>query len=131
MDDISKTTNTKDREKLLVNSDIFKFLIKLLADKIRNQKQFFRNLYGVPRGGSVVAVYLSHELNIPIGRKDQIHNDTLIVDDIVDSGLTLQYWKKVYGNQFASLFIRDAKTKPDFYVNNAEKFWVVFPYENG
>ena len=49
------------------------------------------NIYGVPRGGLVVAVKLSHLLNLPIiTDKDKIiPSKTIIVDDIVDTAGTL------------------------------------------
>lgn len=61
----------------------------------------------------------------------------LIVDDIADSGETLQYaWRKFIGNgcervQTASVFYKPcSKFKPDYYAEEVdEKTWIVQPWE--
>lgn len=51
----------------------------------------WENIYGIPRGGLVVAVYLSHLLKLPIILNQQeVSRHTLVVDDIVDSGKTIE-----------------------------------------
>jgi len=117
-----------NREKLFVDESTFKILVKLLACRLA--KQSFNSLYGIPRGGSVVAVYLSHLLNIPIVATNKIAKDTLICEDIVDSGNTLLGYKKRYSkNVFASLFVRNAGVQPNYCIINAEDYWIVFPWE--
>ena len=62
--------------------------INALVFRLRFKIGFFKNIYGLPRGGLIPAVMLSHQLGIPMAKGD-IGPDTLIVDDICDSGETL------------------------------------------
>ena len=48
----------------------------------------FVGVYGFPRGGLCIAVALSHSLGLPL--LEQPKNNSLIVDDIYDSGYTLE-----------------------------------------
>lgn len=93
----------------------------------------FKSVYGIPRGGLVVAVKVSHLLDIPLAlTKKEITRDTLIVDDIVDGGTTLIKLKdsiQLTGLFTASLYFFDgALTEPSFFVNHKTS-WVVFPWE--
>ena len=47
----------------------------------------YKNIYGVPRGGLILATVLSHKLGLPM--TDKIGDETIIVDDICDTGKTL------------------------------------------
>ena len=92
----------------------------------------FKSLYGIPRGGLVLAVVLSHLLDVPVllSRED-ITRDTLIVDDIVDGGKTIQGLLTSLGGTFsvASIYCNEtAPVRQDFFVRKKEK-WVVFPWE--
>ena len=62
----------------------------------------FSGIYGVPRGGLCLAVALSHKLKInliPEPRKN-----SLIVDDVYETGLTLNSLKDIEGAMFYVLF---------------------------
>tara|TARA_B100000900_G_C20212830_1_gene566554 strand:+ start:123 stop:560 length:438 start_codon:yes stop_codon:yes gene_type:complete len=114
-------------------------LIFRLLYRIRTSDLKFKNIYGLPRGGLIPAVMLSHRLNIPLVKGD-IGPDTLIVDDICDSGETLD--KFVEKHQTLYSFPFNLKTavlhykphtscfEPTF---NAEKWnkddWLVYPWE--
>lgn len=92
----------------------------------------FKTLYGIPRGGLIVAVRLSHVLDIPIVlNKDDITRQTLIVDDIVDTGNTMKYLLSLLGDDahIASLYVSaDAAVQPQFSARRKES-WVIFPWE--
>ena len=47
----------------------------------------YKNIYGIPRGGLIPSVLISHKFNIPISLV--IESNTLIIDDICDSGETM------------------------------------------
>ena len=108
------------------------------CDKIakRLKKTKFHAIYGVPRGGLMVAVKLSHLLDIPITL--DIYNANLVVDEICDSGKTLLNLSKmpcIYKKRvFATIHIRDQKRDkkplfiPDIYLHKT-KFWIVYPWE--
>ena len=65
----------------------------LLAEQIKQKDWDTTFIFGIPRGGLVLAVRLSHLLDIPLLIKDPLSNEAignvLIVDDISDSGRTL------------------------------------------
>jgi len=88
----------------------------------------FSGIYGVPRGGLCLAVALSHKLKIDLLSKP-IKN-SLIVDDIYETGFTLNNFKDIEGAMFFVLF---SKIKPIWWntVNiSKKKEWIVFPWEN-
>ena len=67
----------------------------------------FSGIYGVPRGGLCLAVALSHKLQINL-IKEPIKN-SLIVDDVYETGITLSSFKNIEGAKFFVLF---SKKKP-------------------
>ena len=88
----------------------------------------FSGIYGVPRGGLCLAVALSHKLRINL-ISEPIKN-SLIVDDIYDSGITLNGFKDIEG---AMYFVLVSKINPTWWntVNLSKKGeWIVFPWEN-
>ena len=85
-------------------------------------------IYGVPRGGLCLAVALSHKLKINL-ISEPIKN-SLIVDDVYETGITLNTFKNIEGAKFFVLF---SKKKPIWWnsVHISEKSdWIVFPWEN-
>ncbi|MBO8204603.1 phosphoribosyltransferase [Prochlorococcus marinus CUG1415] len=87
----------------------------------------FSGIYGVPRGGLCLAVALSHKLKINL-ISEPIKN-SLIVDDVYETGITLKAFKDIEGAMFFVLF---SKIKPTWWntVHISEKReWIVFPWE--
>jgi len=106
-----------------------------LAEQISKSRENIIAVYGLPRGGLIPAVLLSHKLGVKYVNewpliKDLYHPDNvLIVDDICDSGKTL----KEYNNHpTATLHYKSsAVTKPTFYSDITEEdVWIVYPWEN-
>ena len=100
--------------------------------KIANflKSKHIRKIYGVPRGGLIPAVMLSHLLDIPlILNKEEIDGETVIIDDIVDTGKTIS--KLPQNGLLTSLFYKPhSKVIPDFYARKARNDeWIVFPFE--
>ena len=100
------------------------------VEHIYNRCKFieFSGIYGVPRGGLCLAVALSHKLKINLISKP-IKN-SLIVDDVYETGITLNTFKNIEGAMFFVLF---SKSKPTWWntVHISEKSeWIVFPWEN-
>ncbi len=96
---------------------------------------------GIPRGGLILAVMISHRLGIKhmtIDHLEKLEEDgfdmikerILIVDDISDSGQTLKRFKKA-GYVTATLDARNTTiTVPDiFHVWLKSTDWVVYPWE--
>ena len=100
------------------------------VDYIANQckKMKLTGIYGVPRGGLCLAVALSHKLNIQLIEKPL--KDSLIVDDVYETGITLRNFKNIEG---VSFFVLVSKKKPIWWksVNlSLNEEWIVFPWEN-
>ena len=92
-----------------------------------NNKNFV-GVYGFPRGGLCIAVALSHSLGIPLLNEPKDYS--LIVDDIYDTGFTLEKIKQLKG---AETYVWVSKKEPTWW--NAYKYiqdneWIVFPWEN-
>lgn len=91
------------------------------------------NIFGIPRGGLVPAVIMSHMTNLPlITDEKKITTRTLIVDDICDSGETLDVWKYKHPNvDMATIMVRRGQKKVPayYYAPTVEDEWVVFPWE--
>lgn len=104
-------------------------LIENLTQQIMKSPLNIQGVYGVPRGGLIPAVILSHKLGLPLCGS---LSDTrvLLVDDVSDTGKTLQFPKK-QGFHIATLFIKpQTKTMPDFYAASVENdVWIVYPWE--
>ena len=100
------------------------------VEQIANKCKFleFSGIYGVPRGGLCLAVALSHKLKINL-ISEPIKN-SLIVDDVYETGITLNTFRGIEGAMFFVLF---SKIKPTWWntVFISEKSeWIVFPWEN-
>ncbi len=100
------------------------------VDHIANKCKFleFSGIYGIPRGGLCLAVALSHKLKINIISEPR--KNSLIVDDVYETGITLETFKDIEGAMFFVLF---SKVKPIWWntVFTSEKSdWIVFPWEN-
>tara|TARA_B100000886_G_scaffold317228_1_gene256378 strand:+ start:103 stop:498 length:396 start_codon:yes stop_codon:yes gene_type:complete len=100
--------------------------VEYIANKCKSLE--FSGIYGVPRGGLCLAVALSHKLKINL-IPEPITN-SLIVDDVYETGITLNTFKHIEGAMFFVLF---SKIKPIWWnsVHISEKSkWIVFPWEN-
>ena len=100
--------------------------VEYIADECKFLE--FSGIYGIPRGGLCLAVALSHRLKINL-LSEPIKN-SLIVDDVYETGITLNTYKNIEGAMFFVLF---SKIKPIWWktVNiSKKKEWIVFPWEN-
>ena len=100
------------------------------VEHIANKCKFleFSGIYGVPRGGLCLAVALSHKLKIKL-ISEPIKN-SLIVDDVYETGITLTTFKDIEGAMFFVLF---SKIKPTWWNTvhiSKKKEWIVFPWED-
>ena len=85
-------------------------------------------VYGVPRGGLCLAVALSHKLKINLISEPK--KNSLIVDDVYETGITLKTFKDIEGAMFYVLF---SKVKPTWWNSvfiSDKREWIVFPWEN-
>ena len=85
-------------------------------------------IYGIPRGGLCLAVALSHKLKLNL-ISEPIKN-SLIVDDVYETGITLNTFKDIEGAIFFVLF---SKIEPIWWNSvfiSEKREWIVFPWEN-
>jgi len=105
--------------------------VKLLVKQIKDSNIKFSKIYAIPRGGLVLGVMLSHRLGIPMVTEYDKENETLIVDEIWDTGKTAtQYCAK--DQKFACIHFKPCANKtdkkPDFYCAEANA-WINYPWE--
>ncbi len=98
------------------------------------KKRHFDCVYGIPRGGLVPAVMLSHLLHIPLTLGIDPSTYTLVVDEIVDSGYTYNRFREDYSTyklEYACIYKRhSAECNVDFCAITIEHDdWIVFPWE--
>jgi uncharacterized protein len=68
-------------------------LVNSLTQQISQSEIEIENIFGLQRGGLIPAVMVSHKLGIPM-TKGTISPNTLIIDDICDSGVTFAIFLK-------------------------------------
>lgn len=103
--------------------------VHLLAGRIKQGRRKFKNMYGLVRGGWPIVVQLSHLLKLPVlETPKEVTRNTLIVDDVSDTGKTLAPYKK-RGLRIATLYRKDHTiTEPDYCIRTLN-MWIVYPYE--
>ena len=125
--------------KHILNWEDIDNLIEKLCKKILNSKLEIKDIWGLPRGGSIPAVMVSHKLNIPI-TKGTISPTTLIIDDICDSGITLADFYETYQDEFSFPFYLKTAVlhykshtsvfEPTLYANQwSSNDWIIYPWE--
>ena len=100
------------------------------VEYIANKCQYldFSGIYGIPRGGLCLAVALSHKLKINL-ISEPIKN-SLIVDDVYETGITLNNYKNIEGAKFFVLFSKSNPTWWNSVHISKKSEWIVFPWEN-
>lgn len=111
--------------KMYLSWDDINVLVEDLCNTIATSGVQVKSIAGIKRGGLIPAVMVSHKLNIPY--VDRINKDTLVVDDICDTGETL---KKSIAMYTATLHYKPtAGFTPDFYAKEVGTEWIVYPWE--
>jgi len=102
-------------------------LVNDLCEKIITEFPTIDSVHGLRRGGMIPAVMVSHRLGLPYS--DVILPNTLVIDDICDSGVTL---KDGIGVNTAVLFHKPHTScfTPNIwsYTHKGDE-WVIFPWE--
>jgi len=109
-----------------------------ISNQIKESGYQIDVIYGVPRGGLIVAILLSHKLNKPLILDPLTAKDKriLVVDDISDTGTTLiALYDKINPLQFGYRPITvtihykpGSKFVPDIYHEETND-WIVYPWE--
>ena len=100
------------------------------VDYIANKCELldFSGIYGIPRGGLCLAVALSHKLKINLISEPK--KNSLIVDDVYETGITLNTYKYIEGAMFFVLFSKSNPTWWNSVFISDKSEWIVFPWEN-
>ncbi len=110
-----------------------------IEEYVRKVAEFYKDsnvsgVFGIPRGGIIYAVLLSHIMNIPMLMSAS--ENCIIVDDIADSGETLiHYQNNSAGNKknnyhITTMYYQESSSvKPEFYYKEKKDKWIVFPWE--
>ena len=116
------------------STEEFNVDIQNLTNQIKQSKIIYIALYGVPRGGAIVAAALSQSLNLPLitlfeeDRKRNPDKQILIVDDLVDSGTTRMKWT---GWDFACLHKKKKASIPiTYYAKEIANEWIEYFWES-
>ena len=102
-------------------------LVTILKNKVLDKLPEIGSVMGIARGGLIPAVMLSHKLGVPY--TNLVAPNTLVVDDICDSGKTI---KEAPGVYTATLhYKKSAIVKPSVYASLLlnESQWIVYPWE--
>ena len=112
--------------KIYLSWDDIGTLVDNLCKQITEKTRTITSVTGVERGGLIPAVMISHKLNIPYVYS--IHPNTLVVDDICDTGETLSL---ILGGVYTAVlhYKSTAKHKPTFYGQEVGDEWIVYPWE--
>jgi hypothetical protein len=113
--------------KIFLSWDDVNSLVENLCEKITESELKIKSITGLERGGLIPAVMISHKLNIPYTTR--ITKDTLVVDDICDTGVTLQntiarYTAVLHHKPHTACFT------PSLYSGTHEgEEWIIYPWE--
>lgn len=104
-----------------------------IADKYSNINNI-SGVYGLPRGGLIFAVLLSHKMDIPL-LQAPIEN-CIIIDDICDTGESLlHYYKNSSSLDKPKYHIttmhykKNNLVEPEYWYDKKENEWIIYPWE--
>lgn len=120
------------KSKVYLSWDNVEELVNILSNWVKSHYPQIDSIMGLPRGGLIPAVMLSHKLDLPLVFEPT--EKTLIVDDICDSGETFIKINNKYPNlKFACLHLKPHTTKftPHIWAGSRiSDDWIVYPWEN-
>ena len=107
-----------------------------LADELCDMipENQYEGIYAIPRGGLIIGVMISHKLGLPmIDRLQSWYGKKfLIVDDIADTGQTLQGMRaEVYKEAHTATihYHKQSSVEPSYWVEEKSDDWIVYPWE--
>lgn len=130
-----------EKEKLFLSWGDIENLVENLCQKILTTQYplIIESVTGLPRGGLIPAVMVSHKLGIPFKNFNELSpltwwktrdSSILVVDDICDSGKTLQYVQPYYTTATLHYKPEVSSILPDIYSESISKNdWIVYPWE--
>ena len=118
----------KTDNKIFLSWDDVETSVNDLCNKIRFDQPNIDSVHGIARGGLIPAVLISHKLGLPW--TDVIKPNTLVVDDIADTGATLENYPSVFT---AVLHYKPhtSKFSPNLWADIHEgDEWIIYPWES-
>lgn len=110
--------------KVVLGTEDVLMMVKRLAAVITESGKTYSGLYAVPMGGFPVAAMLSTLLRLPVTLTTNAQ--TLIVDDLIDSGKTLSRFPS---NDKAVLVCKNGRMSEVAHYGSRIEGWIVFPWE--
>jgi len=125
------------KEKLYLSWDWIDNSVQKLGEIILDSVTEIDMVTGIPRGGLIPGVYLSHYIgkkyipyNEAINLPQNLRERILVVDDICDSGITLLEAAGYNFKTSALAFRYSSPYIPDFYSEKiTDDRWLVYPWE--
>ncbi len=117
----------KTNQKTYLSWDDIEKSVNNLCDKIRFDQPNIDSVHGIARGGLIPAVLISHKLGLPYVQA--VGKNTLVVDDICDTGVTLEKGPGVYT---AVLHYKPHTScfQPTMWSEiHEENEWLIYPWE--
>ena len=113
--------------KIKLSWDDLEILVDKLCKKIPFETPTIDSVTGIARGGLIPAVMVSHKLGLPY--VDAVGPNTLVIDDIADSGATLEkspgiYTAVLHYKPHTSSFIPTIWAEE----HNSDE-WLIYPFE--
>ncbi|MEK9185976.1 MAG: hypothetical protein AAB885_00125 [Patescibacteria group bacterium] len=110
-------------------------ILKILKSSGKDEQ--VKYVYGIPKGGLTLAVCIANVLKLEL--IESAHpafffyrhfiNETIVVDDIADTGETLSPYSK-NGFYIITLFKKpDSIVTPDIWIREKKEEWIEFPWE--
>lgn len=105
---------------IYVNPHDFKKLCNRLCKEIKEEQDLSKHkrIYGIPRGGCLVAQFVADKMGLEVTEQPS-PKDTIIVDDLIDSGKTIKPFQKEGYPCYVLYDKRESKNK----------MWIEFFYE--
>jgi len=117
----------KTDNKIFLSWDDVNDAVDDICNKIRHDQPNIDSVHGIARGGLIPAVLISHKLGLPYS--DVVLPNTLVVDDICDSGVTLE---KAPGVWTAVLHYKPHTScfQPNIWseIHEGDE-WILYPWE--
>lgn len=119
-------------EKVLVSWKDMELYIENVVNWANSNNIKPTGVYGIPRGGLILATLLSYRMNIPLLLAPT--QGCIIIDDIADSGRTLCHYtdNDTQFNKYhiTTMYYHERSiVKPDYYYAYKDDKWIVFPWE--
>lgn len=116
-----------DKKIIKISYEQFYQDVDSLANTIKSAEKSYESydsIFAIPRGGVPVAILLGSKLGLPV--VDEIQPRSLVVDDLIDSGVTLQ---KYSDHDTAVLYAKPHSPMTTHYQVAVYDGWIQFPWE--